>query len=62
MNPPNKGDISIEPSDSKIFLEEEEGELLYIWSPFYHLFQSANIIYNQLSKVHWLVHRYVCSC
>lgn len=36
MNPPNKGDINIDPSDSKIFLEEEECELLCIWSPFYH--------------------------
>jgi len=38
MNPLNKDDISIDSSDTKVFLEEEEFKLLYIWSPFYHFF------------------------
>lgn len=32
MSPLNKDDINIDSSDIKVFLEEEEFKLLYVWS------------------------------
>lgn len=57
---PNKEDISIDTSDTKVFLEEEQFKVLCIWSIFLTWFQSSNTVGNEFSRyIGWYINEWV---